>query len=163
MILWLLLPAALAVSACGGDDGEAELVAATQALEAARVDVDQASAAVDARRAEVEEARRELAAAEKELAEARRRLEEARAEVDADATDTLVFRSVQRRLLEEDDLEGVAISAQVKAGVVTLTGDVPDDEIRKRAVEVAEKTPGVARVQDRIRVLASAGEEQQGT
>jgi osmotically-inducible protein OsmY len=156
------LPAALAItglafatvglSACWKDDSEARLAEATHELEKALTDVENAQATVDARRAEMETARDKLAKAEDELTKAKRRLDDAKAEVDADATDTLVFRSVQRRLLDDKKLEGVAIAARVESGVVTLSGDAPDDAIRKRALEIARETPGVARVQDRIRV-----------
>lgn len=147
---------ALSLTACGGDDREARLLAASQAMEEAQQEVDAAAATVEQRRAEVEDARRELAAAEKELAAARDRLAEARARVDADATDPLVFRSVQRRLLEDEALDGLAISAQVQSGVVTLTGAVPDTATRQRAVEIARGTPGVTRVADRIRIQRPA-------
>ncbi|MGH0037203.1 MAG: BON domain-containing protein [Myxococcota bacterium] len=156
ILVSFLALAVFGLSACGGDDGEARLRAATETLETALADVEQATAVADERRAEVEEARKELAVAEQELAEARRRLSEAKAEVDADATDTLVFRSVQRRLLDDEALEGVAIAAQVQAGVVTLSGEVPDAEVHERALEIARETPGVVRVQDRIRVLTEA-------
>lgn len=163
--LALVLGLALALAGlagCGGDDSAERLEKATRALEKAMAQVEDAEAKAEARRQEVEEARKKLAKAEEDLSEARQRLEKARAEVEADATDTLVFRSVQRRLLDDPELEGVAIVAQVQGGVVTLSGDVPDEGLRKRAVEIARATPGVARVQDRIRI-ASDQPEKTGT
>ena len=37
-------------------------------------------------------------------------------------------------------------------GVVTLTGRVPKEKLEARAVEVAQATPGVVRVDSRIQV-----------
>ena len=59
---------------------------------------------------------------------------------------------VQQELLEDDDLEDVAISARVEQGTVTLSGVVPSAELGARAVELAESVPGVVAVQSRIQV-----------
>ncbi|MFI5216583.1 MAG: BON domain-containing protein [Candidatus Limnocylindria bacterium] len=59
---------------------------------------------------------------------------------------------IQKQLLDDDDLEEVAISARVEHGVVTLSGVVPEAELRERAVKLAESVPGVVSVQDRIQV-----------
>jgi hypothetical protein len=47
------------------------------------------------------------------------------------------------------------IDVKVSEGVVTLTGKVPSEEIRRRAMRVAITTPGVTTVTDELRVDAS--------
>ena len=69
------------------------------------------------------------------------------------ATDDVLFRTVQSRLLEDDELESVAISAIVKEGVVTLSGVVPGTELREHALEIVRSTPGVASVESQIELL----------
>jgi osmotically-inducible protein OsmY len=62
---------------------------------------------------------------------------------------------VQKQLLDDDDLEDVAISARVERGVVTLSGVVSEEKLRERAVKLAESVPGVVSVQDRIQVAGA--------
>jgi osmotically-inducible protein OsmY len=79
--------------------------------------------------------------------------------VDRSATDDVLFRTVQKRLLEDDDLSNVAIAARVSKGVVTLSGSVPNAKLRDRALEIARTTPGAGHVESRIEVQVSAAEE----
>jgi osmotically-inducible protein OsmY len=150
-----LLAGLLAVS-CGGDDEEARLEKLSQELGMLR----EAQPELRERLAERETAARaaqdELAQARGALRESERRIAEIEKEVGAHATDPLLFRMVQKQLLDDDDLEEVAISARVEHGVVTLSGVVPEAELRERAVKLAESVPGVLSVQDRIQV---AGEK----
>ena len=48
----------------------------------------------------------------------------------------------------------VAISASVSDGVVTLTGNVPNAALSRRADRVARETPGVSSVTNRVQVAA---------
>jgi len=77
------------------------------------------------------------------------------AKVDHSSTDEVLFRAIQKRLLEDGDLASVAIAAHVNNGLVTLSGNVPDAKIRDRAVLVARETPGVQRVETQIQVVAA--------
>jgi osmotically-inducible protein OsmY len=101
--------------------------------------------------------------AQERLEEARAALREAESEfaqreavVSRSATDAVLFRAVQKRLLEDEDLSEVAIAAGVSKGVVTLSGSVPNAKLRDQAVEIARATPGVGRVESRIEVPVSA-------
>ena len=128
----------------------------------------QASAAVAEREAVLAEAEAELAASEETLAtaeeardraiqavrDAEQRLRAAEDEVAEFADDDVLFRTVQRRLLEEKKLDGLAIAAEVHDRVVTLSGSVDDAELRDVAVTLAEETPGVRSVRSDIRVRA---------
>jgi len=147
--------ALLGLAACGEDpqekfeDAVAHLEARQAALEEARSEVDRRQEAVDAARDELEKAREKVREAEARVAEARER-------VRASANDEVLFRAVQTRLLEK--LDDAAVDADVQGGVVTLSGAVPDEEVRDRAVAIAREVPGVVEVKSRLRVPAPAGE-----
>ena len=79
--------------------------------------------------------------------------------VNRSATDAVIFRAVQKRLLEDDDLSEVAIAARVSKGVVTLSGSVPNAKLRDRALEIARTTPGVGGVESVIEVPVSAAKQ----
>jgi hypothetical protein len=75
-------------------------------------------------------------------------------------------RVVQSRLVDDETLEyriahallrdPVARAGSIRAtswvGAVTLDGEVPTEEVRRRALEVARETPGVVAVQDQLRI-----------
>jgi len=167
VFLLLALAGMLALPGCGGDSAEEELARAREALKSARSEVSAAEQEVAQEEERVAEAREELQDAEKALREARERLRKARAKVDEHTTDALLFRAVQSRLLDDEELDGLAIQAEVSDGVVTLRGDVPAERYSERAVEVAGQVPGVDRVEDRLRVggggSGDGGSEPEGS
>jgi osmotically-inducible protein OsmY len=148
-----------AAAGCGGDSQEQELKEATAAVAAKREAVQEARGEVEARQQVVDEARKELEAAESELRIREQALGEAESHVGLKATDAALFRSVQRRLLDDEELEELAIAVQVAKGVVTLQGVVPDQDARARAEEVARATAGVVTVENRIEVVSPPAEE----
>ena len=148
----LLMLAALAGVGCGDDGLEAvsaQLAEIESEVEQARMEVErsdtEASKAGDA----LERAREALEEAEQRFADARKRVAKA-------ASDAVVFRAVQQRLLDEADLEGVAISARVQRRTVTLEGSVPNELLKKRAQEVALDATGVETVINQITVDVAA-------
>jgi osmotically-inducible protein OsmY len=145
--------------ACGGSDPEANLEQASRAVEEARAEVAKDREAVQALESEVQEAQQRLADARSVLREAESELARRETAVDRSATDDVLFRTVQKRLLEDDDLSNVAIAARVSKGVVTLSGSVPNAKLRDRALEIARTTPGAGNVESRIEVQVSAAEE----
>jgi len=151
-----LLLAGLLAASCGGGDEEARLEKLSHELGSVREGLPAIRTRVAEREATAKAAQDELAQARGELRESERRIAEIEKEVGAHATDPLLFRMIQKQLLEDDDLEDVAISARVEHGVVTLSGVVPEAELRERAVKLTESVPGVVSVQDRIQV---AGEK----
>lgn len=161
---WTRLVLATAITAltlaCGGPDPEAELAEASQAVETARSAVETARAAVQKREAEAQEAQKRLAEARAALQKAQQNVAERKATVDESATDAVLFRTVQKKLLRDKKLQRVAISASVANGIVTLTGDVANAEQRDLAVELARTTPGVADVESRITVPVAAPKAQ---
>lgn len=160
-MVWSLGALALALAlalGCGGDTREEKLQEARERVNAAEERLAAAESRQEERRKELEEARQSFEAAQEKVAEARAELQKARRETATHASDALLFRSVQRRLLEDGELESVAVSASVEDGVVTLEGEVPSKAVRDRAVQVAKETAGVTEVVSRIRVAEESGE-----
>jgi osmotically-inducible protein OsmY len=157
--LFALSTLLLVTAGCGGDSQEQALEEATAAVVAKREAVQEARETVDARQQAVDEARKELEAAKDELRIREQALREAESHVGLKATDAALFRSVQRRLLDDEELDEVAVAVQVTKGVVTLLGTVPDEDDRARAEEVTRETPGVVTVENRIEVAPPPEEE----
>lgn len=157
--LFALSTLLVVTTGCGGESQEEALEEATAALVAKREAVEGAREKVDARQQAVDQAQSELEAAKQEFRNQEQALREAEARVGLKATDATLFRSVQRRLLDDEALEELAIAVQVKKGVVTLLGTVPDPDDRARAEEVAQTTPGVVTVDNRIEVTSAPAEE----
>jgi osmotically-inducible protein OsmY len=153
------LATVLVALACGGSDPEVDLEQASQAVEETRAEVEKARETVETREGEAEQAQERLAEARAALREAESELAKREAVVNRSATDAVLFRAVQKRLLEDEDLSKVAIAARVSKGAVTLSGSVPDAKLRDRAVEIARATPGVTRVESLIEVPVSAPKE----
>jgi osmotically-inducible protein OsmY len=156
------------VIACGEPTAEEQLRAATEALVAAENAASEARQVFDAREADLQRASAARDEAAAELRDAERTLGEAKASVGLHATDELLFRSVQKLLLEDSGLRDIAIRAVVSQGAVTLSGESPTLELRDRAVELAGSVPGVTEVTSRIAVLEKtptmkAAEEDTGT
>jgi osmotically-inducible protein OsmY len=158
-VLFALSTLLFAAAGCGDDSQEQELKEATAAVVAAQQAVEKAREEVDARRQVVDEAQKELEAAESELRSQEQALREAESRVDRKATDAALFRSVQRRLLDDQELDEVAIAVQVTQGVVVLRGSVPDEKVRARAEETARATPGVVALENRIELEAPPAQE----
>ena len=162
----LSLAALLALSAllfvttgCGGESQEQALEEATAAVVANREAVQQALETVEAKQRAVDEAQKELQAAKEELKAREQELYQAESEVGQKATDATLFRSVQRRILDDEELDDLAIAVQVTKGVVTLLGTVPDEDHRARAEEVARETPGVVTIRNQIAVASPPEQE----
>ena len=158
-VLSTLTTLILAAAGCGEDSQEQALEEATAAVAGAREAVQEARQEVEARQQVADEARKELDAAKSELRIREQALREAESHVGLKATDAALFRSVQRRLLDDEELEDLAIAAEAAKGVITLQGTVPEPEARVRAEEIAGETPGVIAVENQIEVVPPPEEE----
>ena len=159
-IAFIAAIAAGGLTGCGGaEDPEEALREASAELELANAAVSEAEAVVEDRQEAVDAAAEALSEAQKELAEAQSHARDAQAVVAEKATNSALFRAVQRRLLEDEELDGLAIAAEVDGGVVVLRGRVSTPGQRDRAVEVAGATPGVQRVDTKIDVPAPPADE----
>src|SRR5882762_11559041 len=63
-------------------------------------------------------------------------------------SDDAVITSIKAKLYSEPLLKAAAVDVVAKDGVVTLTGQVPDDAARLAAQHIAAATPGVKTVVD---------------
>jgi len=70
--------------------------------------------------------------------------------------DDAITTSVKSQLLADADLRRLDISVTTSNGVVTLAGTVPSQDVRREAVATARHTPGVAKVDDQLRVTGSS-------
>ena len=148
------ITAAALLLGCGGSDPEVDLERASKAAAETRSEVEMAAEKVKQRETEVEQAQAKLEEARVAFRKIKQELAKREAKVDSSATDEVLFRAVQKRLLEDGALASVAIAAHVNNGLVTLTGNVPDAELRDRAIVVARETPGVQRVESHVHVVA---------
>ncbi len=158
LALTLTLGIALVLSACGGGDRSAEdlLSDAQAALRDAREAVLGANEALKERESVLDEAKKDVEAAREQVRAAQSELTSIEANVDLKATDGLLFRAIQRRLLDDERLEGAAVRVKVDKGVVTLQGEVPDGALRDVALEVARSVSGVASVDSQLNVAVSS-------
>jgi hyperosmotically inducible periplasmic protein len=66
--------------------------------------------------------------------------------------DAAVTTSVRTALMEDTSLKDLSIDVSTRENVVTLTGTVPSQTEKHRAIELARETEGVRSVVDRLRV-----------
>ena len=151
----VLLIGLLVAGGCSEPDALRDLEEAAKNVEILRDEVEDAKKAVEDRQQDLVDAQAKLDEAIESLRETEGRLNGAEAAIAEIATDDVLFRSVQASLLQE--LEDVAIAARVRDGVVTLTGSVDDPDYRDIAEEIASKTLGVLRVDNRIETVIAAG------
>jgi osmotically-inducible protein OsmY len=68
------------------------------------------------------------------------------------ATDTYITTRVKSKFIDESVLKGSDIKVETNNHVVTLTGTVPTEAARARAIEQAKEVEGVHQVVDRLTV-----------
>lgn len=155
-VLTSLIALSVWLVACGEPDPEAALEEASEQLADARDMLEAADTEVRKLRSEMRGLEEHLTDAERVRREAQRNVTEAETLVTERASDDVLFRAVQRRLLADSALADAAVSAHVASRVVTLRGRVGSTRLRDRAVEVAEAAPGVARVVSELKIPGSA-------
>lgn len=148
----LACAAALALVACGDESERERLARAAKELASAQEDVARAREDVASKEAAAQTAAAALDASRERLGAAEARLEAASTSEDLRVSDDAIFRSVQERLLEDRALRDVAVRAAVTQGTVVLSGKVPSEKLRERALGIARETPGVAAVESQIEV-----------
>ena len=65
-------------------------------------------------------------------------------------SDVTVTAKVKTALLAAKDVKAMSIDVDTKGGVVTLSGQLPDEAQRKRAMEIAREVDGVKSVDNRL-------------
>lgn len=66
--------------------------------------------------------------------------------------DATITTKVKTKLFKDPVVSGFAISVETFDGEVTLTGAVDSEEAKKRAGEIAQKTSGVRKVNNLIKI-----------
>jgi osmotically-inducible protein OsmY len=155
----------LAAAALVGCERRDEQVSQTpgQKLDEAIADTREASREASARMEErVDQAQ---ASAEQNAQEAKvaiaERTDQAKAAVERGAEktaqafdDAKVTAEIKSALIKDESLQATAINVDTKNGAVTLTGTVPSQTARERALTLARKVEGVASVQNDLSVSA---------
>lgn len=152
----ILLFAAL-VAGCGSD-AQQRYDRATEALADARERREEAQERVQEKQEELNELQANLDESEERLEKARENMREAEAKVKESVNDQVLFRTIQRKLLDEDKFDESAIAVGVSDRVVTLTGTVPDKSTHKAAMKIAKNQSGVEEVVDFLEI---EGEQKQ--
>jgi osmotically-inducible protein OsmY len=69
-----------------------------------------------------------------------------------DLSDDAVSNMVRRKLANDPDVKGGALTVDVKNGVVTLSGSVERERYRQKAEKLTRKVAGVKQVVNRLTV-----------
>lgn len=145
--LIIVLLCAVMLSACG-DDTQKRYDRATEALQQAQAQLDDAQQAVQKKQKELDALRAKQDKAQQRLEDARKQVQEAKDNVNKNVNDEVLFRTLQRKLLDESRFGGAAIAVGVSKRVVTLTGRVPDKATHDAALKIANNQSGVKEVVD---------------
>lgn len=70
-------------------------------------------------------------------------------------SDAAVTTDIKSKMFSDPQLKSASLDVTAKNGVVTLTGQVPDDSARSEAFKIASSTPGVTKVEDHLTVAAA--------
>ena len=140
-----VLVAAAMLAGCGKPAPETQLVAAGEALGEATTELSDLNTRIDRTEALLDELRAERRKQRDTVRTLEQRLE-------ARATDVAIFRAVQTMLLNDEQLQEVAITVDVEDKAVTRGGVVRTMEEAALAVNLSKQVAGVARVASRIRV-----------
>jgi hypothetical protein len=67
-------------------------------------------------------------------------------------SDEEMTQTIQAKFYAEPQLKTASIQVAMSNGEATLTGEVSDDAVRRKAIELAGVTPGIKKVNDSIKV-----------
>jgi len=67
-----------------------------------------------------------------------------------DHSDDSISKDIKASMFSDPQTKSANLSVAVKNGAVTLTGEVPDENVRYEAFKVAKQTPGVVNVEDQM-------------
>ncbi|MES1923880.1 BON domain-containing protein [Salinisphaera sp. T31B1] len=134
---------------------------AVEQLNEAREARNDAQDKLNSKKEELAELQSNLDEAESNLSDARNQVDQASQAVNKTVNDEVLFRTIQRELLDKKKFDQAAISVGVQDRVVTLTGNVPDEKTHKQALETARSQAGVKNVVDQLQVKDTDAEKKQ--
>src|SRR5437899_3322474 len=70
-------------------------------------------------------------------------------------SDDAITTDIKAKMFSEPALKNAAVDVSSKGGVITLTGQVPDDAARLAAYKIATEAKGVTKVNDQMSVVAA--------
>jgi BON domain-containing protein len=73
-------------------------------------------------------------------------------------SDEAIATDIKAKMFSEPALKNASIDVASKGGVVTLTGQVPDDAARLAAYKIATETKGVTKVNDQMSAITAQAE-----
>lgn len=72
--------------------------------------------------------------------------------------DAAIVTSIKSQMFSDAQLKNATLQVTSDKGVVTVSGDVPSDAARLDAYKIATQTPGVAKVNDQMRVNSATAQ-----
>lgn len=67
--------------------------------------------------------------------------------------DSAIYTAVKAKLIADPDIQGLKINVDVYQGAVTLTGRIPSEVLRNRALKIATEVKGVVKVHDSLALI----------
>ncbi|MBA8667534.1 BON domain-containing protein [Holosporaceae bacterium 'Namur'] len=67
-------------------------------------------------------------------------------------SDSAITASIKSEFLADSAINGLSIHVETKNGVVTLTGNVPSEDMKNRAISIAQNRDGVKKVNSKLKV-----------
>jgi len=151
LLLSALLVGTAGITACS-ESPQQQYDKATSKLNDAKEALTEAKGKVDDQQETVTKAQQKLDELQNNISKQRNDVAEATQAVDKTVNDEVLFRTLQKELLNKDNFSDSAISVAVNNLVVTLNGAVPDQKTHDRAISLVKDQPGVADVLDQLRV-----------
>jgi len=67
--------------------------------------------------------------------------------------DSAIYTAVKAKLIADPDIQGLSINVDVYQGAVTLSGRIPSEVLRNRALKIATEVRGVVKVHDSLALI----------
>jgi osmotically-inducible protein OsmY len=67
--------------------------------------------------------------------------------------DTAIHTTIKAKLIADRDIQGLQIDVDVHQGEVTLSGRIPSEVLRNRAIKIASGVKGVSKVHDSLALI----------
>lgn len=151
LLLSILLVGAVSLTGCSKSPQQ-KYDSATSHLKDTKKALSEAKQKVSSQQKEVDEAQKKLVDLQQKVDAKRQKVVTATQAVDKTVSDQVLFRTLQKNLLDKDAFSNSAISVGVHNLVVTLSGVVPDQETHDRAIKLTRNQAGVADVRDQLQI-----------
>lgn len=151
LLLSIIVIGAAGLTACS-ESPQQKYDAATNHLKDTKKALSEAKQKVDAKQQEIDKAEKKLGELQKKVDSRRQKVVSATQAVNKTVNDQVLFRTLQKNLLDQDQFADSAISVGVHNLVVTLSGVVPDQDTHDEAIKITRDQAGVADVRDKLQI-----------